>query len=262
LETYRKLLKQYRSRPALTPEQEVSLGTLEMAESDYLLRQTALLDEERRISHYFHVSTGHSLEEISNVLPTIPKSWPKVDSTVASERSSPEVRYLAKEREVSIAELSIARAASWPDIRLGPMMMLDQEGPRKRSFIGFELDLPLPLFNINGAGRAAASVGIATSERAIEIQKKDDAHERNEQLSAYESATSALSQTPTAEKVKQRHVSMEKQFLRGVVPSALILEAHRQLFELEKSRHERELTAIRALWTLYRIDGKILEAAL
>jgi cobalt-zinc-cadmium efflux system outer membrane protein len=261
LETYRKLTRQYRSRPALTPEQEVFLGTLEMAEADSLLRQTALLDEERKISHYFHVSTGHSLDELSKVLPQVPKTWPLVQES-PSERASPEVHRLLREKEVSLAELSIAQAASWPDIRLGPMIMLDQEGPRKRNFIGFELDLPLPLFNLNGAGRAAASVGIATSERAIEIQKKDDSHERNEQLTAYRSATQALSQTPTLARVDERHRLMEKQFLRGVVPSALILESHRQLFELEKSRHERELTAVRALWVLYRIDGKILEAAL
>lgn len=262
LDTYRKLLRQYRSRPALTPEQEVSVGTLEMAEADYVLRQTALLDEERRISHFFHVATGHSLAELSKVLPALPKPWPSLQATESKEHVSPEVHRLLKEKDISIAELSIARANSWPDIRLGPMMMLDQEGDRKRTFIGFELDLPLPFFNLNGAGRAAASVGVATSERAISIQRKDEAHERNEQLHAYESATRSLDITPSVEKVNQRHRSMEKQFLRGVVPSSLILEAHRQLFELEKSRHERELTAIKALWTIYRIDGKILEAAL
>lgn len=262
LETYRKLLRQYRSRPALTPEQEVSVGTLEMAEADYVLRQTALLDEERRISHFFHVATGHSLAEVSKVLPALPKPWPSLDVEESKERASPEVHRLLMEKEVSVAELSIARANSWPDIRLGPMLMLDQEGPQKRNFIGFELDLPLPFFNLNGAGRAAASVGVATSERAIDIQRKDEAHERNEQLHAYKSATHSLDITPPVDKVNQRHRSMEKQFLRGVVPSSLILEAHRQLLELERNRHERELSAIKALWTIYRIDGKILEASL
>jgi cobalt-zinc-cadmium efflux system outer membrane protein len=262
LDTYRKLQRQYRSRPALTPEQEVSVGTLEMAEADYALRQTALQDEERRIAHFFHIATGHSLAELSQILPPLPKSWPSLQVSALTEHQSPEVYRLVKEKEIFVAELSIARANSWPDIRLGPMVMLDQEGDRKRTFIGFELDLPLPFFNLNGSGRAAASVGVATSERAISIQRRDEAHERNEQLHAYQSATRSLDTTPSVEKVNQRHRLMEKQFLRGVVPSSLILEAHRQLIELEKSRHERELTAIKALWTIYRIDGKILEATL
>jgi len=262
LDTYRKLQRQYRARPALTPEQDVSLGTLEMAESDYFLKQAALLDEERKIAHFFHVSTGHSLEELSKVLPPVPKSWPEIAVVSDTNRPSPEVARLLSDKEVSVAELSIARAASWPDVRLGPMIMLDQEGDRKRNYFGFELDIPLPFFNLNGAGRAAASVGVAMSERAVDIQRREESHERNEQEQVYAAATRTLSLTPSVDKITQRHRVMEKQFLRGVVPSALILEAHRQLLELEKSRHERELTAIRALWTIYRIDGKILEETL
>lgn len=262
VETYRKLVRQYRGRPALTPEQQVSLGTMELAESDYMLKLTALLDEERRIGHFFHLSTGHSLEELTKALPSLPSPWPSVTAEKAPQEASPEVRRLLREKEVSLAELSIAQAAAWPDVRLGPMVMLDQEGDRKRSFFGFELDLPIPFFNLNGAGRAAASVGIATSERAVFVQRTQEGHERSEQLSSFNAAVAALADTPTLDKVDQRHQSMEKQFLRGVVPSTLILEAHRQLLDHEKSRHERELTAIRALWTLYRIDGKILEATL
>lgn len=261
LETYRKLLNQYRARPALTPEQEVSFGTLELAESDYSLKYTTLEDEEREIGHYFHVSTGHSIEELSKVLPEVPRDWPALRPDHPPS-ASPEIKRLQQEKEVSLAELSIARAASWPELKLGPMVMFDQEGAAKRTLYGAQVLLEVPLFQFNGAGREAASIAVNTSERSIELQRREEAHERNEQLKAYRSAVEALKRTAPIEAVTKRHRQMEKQFVRGIVPGALILEAHRQILELEKSRHERELTALRALWTVYRIDGKIMEASL
>lgn len=64
INTFSKLIAQYRTRPRLTPEQEVGLATFEMARSDTKVKQSALGQEEREIEHYFHVATGHGLKEI------------------------------------------------------------------------------------------------------------------------------------------------------------------------------------------------------
>jgi cobalt-zinc-cadmium efflux system outer membrane protein len=59
-----------------------------------------------------------------------------------------------------------------------------------------------------------------------------------------------------------KHKNMEELFERGIVSAALIIEAHRLMAEFAAEQNEQELKAIEALWSIYALQGKILEERL
>lgn len=260
--SYAKLVSQYRSRPRLTPEQEVSLAVFEMALADSKIRRSVIADEEREIEHYFHVATGHGLAELSKVLPEPPKVWPNLDQVAEKRNPSPSLFRLMAEQEFAAAELESARAASWPEMRLGPMVQLQQDGPVRSQLFGVQLNLELPFFSLNGGGREYASKGLWKVEKTIELLKVEEAHERQEQVRIYRSAIEALKSSGSIAEIERKHHRVEALMIRGLISSSLSIEAHRQRADLEKSRNERELKAIEALWTIYKFDGRIFAEAL
>ena len=260
--SYDKLLGQYKARPSLTPEQEVSQAVFEMALADSRIKRSLLTDEEREIEHFFHVATGHGLPELMKTLPEAPKAWPPVEQKSGGTGRSPEVSRLLADQALAEAELDFARATSWPGLRLGPMVQLGVDGPIRSQLYGLQLNLDLPLFNINGAGRAHAAKGLWKAESAIALLKIEEGHERAEQARIYQSAIEALKTAGSTSVMEKKHQRIEALSMRGLISSSLAIEAHRQRSDLEKSRNERELTAIEALWEIYKFDGRILEESL
>jgi cobalt-zinc-cadmium efflux system outer membrane protein len=55
---------------------------------------------------------------------------------------------------------------------------------------------------------------------------------------------------------------MERLFFKGLVSSPLVIEAHRQLIELEQKRNAFELSAIETLGLLQIIDNNFTEVSL
>ncbi|MCC7442681.1 MAG: TolC family protein [Bdellovibrionales bacterium] len=255
---FSKLVTQYRRRERLTPEQEVSLAVFEMAEADNRLKLSALIQEESAIEHFFHIATGHGLEEIRKALPERPKSWPDVTEK-GDISASPTLARLHADRDLALAELESARAHSWPEIGIGPMIQLQADGPIHQQLYGLQLRFELPVFSWNGGGRAHAHKSLAVSENAIAVKRAEETHERAEQVTIYRSAVKALKDALPTALLEKRHAEIESLSVRGLVSASLAIEAHRQRAELEMTRNEREVTAIRALWTIHKLDGRIFE---
>lgn len=259
---YAKLVSQFRGRPRLTPEQEVSLSVYEMAQADNRIRRAALLEEEREIEHFFHLSTGHGLEELKPALPDAPKKWPDIETRAKSLPPSPMLFRLAADQELALSQQDKARAESWPNFMVGPMVQLQNDGPIRSQLYGVHLVMDLPVFNLNGGARAHAARAVAKAEKSIVLRSAEESHERAEQVRIYQSAVRALKESGSVKDMERKHARVETLSVRGLIPSSLVIEAHRQRAELEKNRNERELRAIEALWTVFKLDGRIFEERL
>jgi hypothetical protein len=134
-----------------------------------------------------------------------------------------------------------------------------EESRTSDQLVGFNVSLPIPLFNANGAGRAAASAGVQAAESRRQFGLREQELQKEELLKVYEQSVKFLSTSLSHDEIERRHEDAEKLFMKGVVPSALVIEAHRTSYELERTRHERELKALEALLGLYAIEGTILE---
>lgn len=262
ISAYAKLVSQFKNRPRLTPEQEVSLSVYEMAQADNRLRRAVLLEEEREIEHFFHIATGHELNEIRPALPAEPSHWPNVENKAKTLSPSPDLMRLMADYEFVLSQQSMARAESWPNLQLGPLVQFQTNGPVRSQLYGVHLVMDIPFFNFNGGGRAYATLGVTKAEKSISLLNAEEAHERAEQVRIYQNAILALKEAIASSDVERKHTRVENLSMRGLISSALVIEAHRSLADLKKNRNERELRAIEALWTIYKLDGRIFEETL
>jgi len=60
---------------------------------------------------------------------------------------------------------------------------------------------------------------------------------------------------------ERKHARLHAFLKRGLVPTSLVIEHHRQELELIKAIHENEMNALRSLWGIYAIDGAIFREA-
>lgn len=257
ISTFSKLVSQYSKRLKLSPEQEMTVAVFRMSKSEYDLKKVETLDELAALDSYLKVSLGTSVDALKS-LPPSPKTWPKIDSSYAPA-NSPRLRLAQAEVASAQAELSLAQSESWPTVTVGPSLKLQSESGRSDQLYGFNLSFPLPVFNVNGPGRAAAAAGVKVAETGKNLAVLEQEKLREELSKTYHQSVSVLASTLSHQEIEKKHHDIERLFLRGIVPSALVIEAHRTFVELEKSRNERELKALEVLMTIYTFDGKTPE---
>ncbi len=263
IQTLEKLASQQSARPTLSPEQQVTLSVYRMALMDSRIKNAEIFDEERALEHYFHVSTGHSLEELRSALPTPPAAWPEMEDGPSNPLASTGLLKALAEKNEYAADVELAKAASWPSLKLGPMWNSQAGiGEPAQSLFGFRIMMDLPVLSLNSGGRSFAQAGILRGERNIGLLREEERHERSEQLKVYRSAVATLKAVPelnAIEKDFQRNESLSR---RGLISGPLLIEFHRQRTELTRSRNSRELKAIEALWQIYQFDGRIFSEVL
>lgn len=261
IQTFGKLVGQYAKRPGLSPEQQISASVFQLSKSDYELKKSVAADEIAALNSFFRRHLGLGASQVQTALPPSPRSWPTTRLD-AGPGVSATMRILQAQLQTAEAELAVARSEAWPTLMLGPSFKMLNEGGQSGSLLGFNLSFPLPLFNVNGGARASAAAVVKASTVQRDRGRDELSLHREELVQVYEQATKALSASLSHEEIEKRHADAERLFARGVVPSSLVIEAHRTSFDLEKSRHERELKALETLLEIYSIDGTILEVRL
>ncbi len=261
LKAFEKVIGRLKKLPRLSAEQEASLTLFEIAFEEAKVNESELFEEERKLEHYFHIATGHSFDEIYPYLPGVVKSWPKISDEGTGE-DSPEVKKLKALSQLATVELNGQEAQAWPNLQIGPSFSIDKDGGEEVKKIGINVEIPIPLFQANGGGKAHARSELLRSQRNIKLTRAEENHERYEQLQVYESSTRILSKTLKQDVIAKKHKRIERLYQRGVVSSSTFLDSLRQKDSYLKSRNHREITAIKALWSIYMYDGKIFEVSL
>ena len=260
LSAFNKVIGELKKLPRLSAEQEASLILFEMALEETRIDKSELFEEERKIEHFFHIATGHSVEEILRFLPKSPKNWPII---VEKEKlTSPSLNKLKSLAKLAESEVEIQKAKAWPNLKIGPSVAIEKDGGVDNKMIGFNIQMPIPLFQVNGGAKAYARSELLRAEKNIELTFAEEDHERFEQQKVYESSVNILRKTMGRELIERKNDRIEKLYLRGVVSSAVFLESLKQKLSYLRSRNHRELTATRALWNIHIFDGKIFKESL
>ncbi len=258
ISTFSKLVMQYSKRLKLSPEQELTVAVFRMSKSDYDLKKMETFEELESIDSFLKVSLNSSVDQLSKGLPSSPKKWPKLESA-KGPLNSPRLKLAQAELSTALAELSLAQSESWPTVVVGPSLKLQTESGRSDQLYGINLSFPLPIFNMNGAGRSAAMAGVKSAETNKSLAALEQDKLRDEIANVYRQSVLVLSSTLSHNEIEKKHNEIERLFYKGVVSSALVIEAHRTFVELEKSRNERELKALDAFMTVNTLDGKTVE---
>ena len=136
------------------------------------------------------------------------------------------------------------------------MVQLNVDGPNRSALYGASLTLPLPIWNLNEYGRGATSAHLDAASLHYEFRKNSELDVRNRMLDAYQDAVRALAGTPTSDELVEKTRNVEAKFFQGLVASSLVIEAHRSILDLERTRNETEMRALRNLWGIYVIDNR------
>lgn len=259
--TFTKLVSQYSKRPNLSPEQKISATVFKMSKSEYEIKKTDSFEELASLNAFFKVAVGNSIEQLKSITPESVKKWPIVKDEYLPG-NSPLLKVREAEIRTSQASLSLAQSESWPTVTVGPSFKIQNQGGQTNHLYGFNLSFPLPLFNANGGGRAAAASGVQVSETKKNMSVLEEGKQREGLVRIYAESTRVLLATLSHQEIENRHTEIESLFLKGIVPSSLVIEAHRTFVELELTRNQRELKALESLLLIYTIDGHILEANL
>lgn len=263
--TFDKLLKALKLRPTLTPEQEVSFASFHFAREEYKLKKTSLVQEQSKLSYSLELSIGVPFAKLKKYLPPPKKQWPKLSIASDLENSASAVLAKAKaDQQINHANVEVAKSRAWPDLKIGPTFDTESltDSNQTKVIGGLGFSLPLPILNRNQGEKAYAYADKLRAETNLQITLRKTAIERQSQQQRYLFAVQALKQSETSSSLHAQHENIEGFFEKGLIPSTLVIETHRQLYEITKTRNEQELAAIDALWRIYIIDGKVFEAKL
>jgi outer membrane protein, heavy metal efflux system len=259
--TFSKVIKQYQGRSALSPEQDVSLTVFKMALADHQLNLVKIKSDYENLLGEVMITTGLDKETILKNLPKAKSDWLKIVQD-ADTLQSPQVKLAQHEVSLAKTKKSMANAESWPELKVGPTFQRNKQGSETENLAGFSLSMPLPVFSLNGGGRELARQKIIESEMSFDLEKNKVSALRKQLVNKYINTTEILKSTLSSKVVSDNHEKLERQFFRGTVPSSLIIEAHRQLYDLESKRNESERIAIESLGQILIIDNKFSEVIL
>lgn len=258
---FTKLVRQYQQRPKLSPEHEVTSEVFDLAKSDYIFKKQELEEEISKISSLFKVAVGKSAEDLRESIPGKIEKWPEIGDRSDRISSSPLLAIYDAEIGMSQAELAKARSEILPSLSVGPSIKRVSDGDQTSNQVGINISMPLPMLSTNQGGRAAATANLKTAEMRRKFALEELRSLRDVLAKQYLKTTKLLKSASSGTTQEKRHKKIETHFYRGLVPSSLVIEAHRSLVEFEKTRNERELKALENYLDLLFVDGETVEFA-
>jgi len=249
---------QYQSRPRLSPEQEATLGIIQMAISEFEFRLNQANTERNEILTELIAISKLTKLEIESNLPKLIKKWPELQNSSGDLKSALILKSKA-EVDLTKSELDVAKSEAWPEFTIDLIAQNKIDGSLQYQMFGAGISLPLPLFQVNQGEK---------SLKAVEFSKAQNVHQANikkqeallENLAnTYKTSVNNLNNTPSDDSIEKKHKSAEKLFSQGMISGPLIVETHKQIIEYTQIRNQEELKAIEALWTLYILKGTFLE---
>lgn len=260
--TFAKQTKILRSRPSLNPEQEVSLSVFTLAQEDGELKRGLLIAEKESLIRNLQIGMGREVPYSKSWLPSEPKAWPELAPSPQAPVSPSLVKQGRANLSLAQAELGLAQSEAWPDLKFGPFFESESAGGVRSHSLGIALSLPLPLFHQNTGAKAYADAGLTRAEESLKILEQQASNERSRELAQYQTLTTQLNKSRWHEEYERRHQKIESLFTRGVLASSLVIEAHRQILEVQKTSHELELKALESFYRISILNGKLPEVSL
>lgn len=256
--TFARIISQFQKRSGLSPEQEVSQSIFRMAMSDHELNLATLNAELEQLTQDVSTSTNLEVDQVVKNLPTRKSNWPKVDANSKS-KDTPMVKIASSELKIAQSIKDRAYAEPWADLKIGPVVKQIKDENTSENFVGVGVTLPLPVFNWNGSGKKYGQQKVYEAELSLQLANKKAVLLRPQLTKKYENIVRVLSKTITSKTIEEKHSHSDRLFLRGLVPSSVVVEAHRQMIELEQKRNESEREAIETLGQIHILDNNFSE---
>jgi outer membrane protein, heavy metal efflux system len=259
-EAFANVVKTYRRRLRLSPEQNVSLSVFQIAAEENILRLSRIEQERETALNALAVRLGIDPKAITPaILPALKRDWPAVQLPAIQNARARAIE--ASQRQVTAA-LEVAKAERWPDLAVGPKLEIENSNGVSDTRIGIALSLPLPLYHRNGAGAAFAAAQVQQLSATNALSQLTLNNDRENWLRIYRTSGESISKSLKTTNLQQRHKDLHSLISQGLIGAPEIIELHRQMFAYQEAVHEQELRGVEAQWRLLAMDGKLLEGEL
>jgi cobalt-zinc-cadmium efflux system outer membrane protein len=262
IDTFKKILRNYNTRAALTPEQKVSKNVFEFAIKDYENQKISLATEQTEIESFFNALNLVSFTKVTSFVQSLTFNVEAVENRFTSvlkdkNERGPELQLATAQLKLASADYSLEKSQVWGDLSIGPIYQYRYEEGSGFPVIGIGLTLPLPLYNQNSGGTQRAAYELKSAEYLQQYATKKIQSEWIMLDNAFKQIAANIKQQPSKSEIEKKHHELEGLFYRGLVPSSLIVEAHRQLLDLTQSQHEQQLKCLQLLYRSFALNGEL-----
>ena len=159
--------------------------------------------------------------------------------------------------DLAQANYELEKSNSYPDLKVGPTFEYEKLNVTNTKTVGIALTMDLPVFNVNGGGRAKAAKEIIVASSQFKNIQLESELDLESWISTYRTYKDSLLTIATKKELERKHTRIEALFKRGIISTSLVIESHRQLIEFSNTRFEFEIGAVEALWNIYKMKGQL-----
>jgi cobalt-zinc-cadmium efflux system outer membrane protein len=259
LQSLSKVISALKRRPALNPEQEASLMNFKLQEGEVRNIIALLEDEEEEILLFFALNGGYSK---SDVLKVMEDHGHSLEVSRSKEGLSLNLLRLGLETKLAEKELKLQNAIVYEDISIGPIFMNEDFKTDSEKLFGVAVNIPLPLWQSNGAGKAMARTSLRNSKLQYNLFKeKEDLHKRS-LLERIDNLKENLKLLPKEEELMKTHLRVERLYSQGLISPSSFLDSHRIWRDVTSSKLELEEKILKLKISYYRLIGQLNEVHL
>jgi len=238
-----KNLIEYKKRPQLSPEQEASKTLFFLALQS--LRQQRILSEqeEHSLVHDWEIQIHESFSPSESNLPKIPVQWPNLSSSQRSENAA-EVRHISILKNKLEAQAHLSVTEKRPLLQLGPTFEWNRISGTEGFRYGLTLQAPLTLLSDFSGTAELAHRSFERAALEAETKRRETLGDLEHTKDVYASSVQALKSSEPTEQTWARLAALNRQFLRGLVSGASLVEIMRQATSGMQTQHQLVLRAV------------------
>ena len=254
-ETFGKVVEKYKSRPALSPEDRVSLELFKIALDGNRIEYDRTIAERRVLRTAIATMLGAEIPDNFKPFLFAPRAWPDLSAAEIAGNSVD----LSKENvnlDMAKADYLDAKSAMFPGIRLGPYVQTRPGDFGKVDAFGVKVAIPLPFFS-GGKNSDMGKMALARAGQGLQFKKAALENEFAMLKEKYRVGVGSLAGIDI-NALEKSHASADKLFASGRVSPALFIEAHRQVLDGIGTYHEYEMETLGAMWRIYALQRKLL----
>lgn len=252
--TFSKVIKAYQNRPALSPEDEISLDLFKSALNTYRLEKNQLQGEENGYKANLKTILNTDVKIEKNLYCFPPKKWPILTDSTITNSTDLQLGQAAIAR--ANAEFLDAKTSSFGGFSVGPYVQTRPGDMGRTDAYGVRFSLPIPVYS-NAKAAEAGRLAVRAAEQGYASKKRQLTNTAEALKEQYTLGTEAL-KTYQISALEKQHKKTEELFQSGRVSNTLLIEAHRQMVDTLRSYHQYELETLQALWQTYTLNRTLI----
>lgn len=253
VKVFTNVIKTYRNRPVLSPEDEISLNLFQTVLNNYRAENNKLTMESNLNLNNLKRLTNQNIAYNKKLFFYPPQQYPKI--TDADISNSLDIQKENTNIALANAYLQEQKTANFTEFSIGPYL---ETGPNVRAveLVGVRVSVPLPVFS-NKKTTQAGQIAVDAAKYRYQAKKIELDNTFNQLKTQYEQGVNILKNFHLKQAERQL-TQTEKLFKNGRVSSSLLIEAQRQMIDSIRLYHQYEMETLSSLWQLYSMQRKLI----